>query len=244
MAKNNKENPVTITKEDQYIYSIDPSTGEEYSTLNPAFQKEQKKKLYEYYLKYSGIPKEYWDIDTRSIKISDTLRDQAIEYVNTIETKKTNLYLWGAENSTGKTSLACAIGQDLLRKGYECYFGMASDVIKALMKTSGFNSDKYNEEAFTLIKRLSTADVIIIDDIFDPNKSIHWTTKSNNLIVGEWDSLLRSAVNDNKKIILTSNKSLQHVAQNFSTDLANLLDRSFTFIEFTESIHHIRKEQL
>jgi DNA replication protein DnaC len=204
---NSQENPVEVDKEIQYIYLKDSVTGEEFATLNPAYAREQKKKHFKFYLQYSGIPKDYWDINIRNIQISEDLRSQAVDFINDIEIKKTSLYLWGSDNTTGKTSLACAIGQELIKKGYDCYFGLARDIINALMKTTGFSSDQYNEEAFSLTKRLSTADIIIIDDIFDPKKSIHWTTANNNLIVSEWDRLIRASIGEGKKFFLTSNKS-------------------------------------
>lgn len=243
MAKTIKEESTDFNKV-KYIYKKDSETGEDYAVLNPEYQKYIQGKKFEFYLKYSGIPKDYWNITIDSIQIPSDLIDKAKNFLANIKEKKTSLYLWSDDNTTGKTSLACAIGQELIRQGMPCYFGLAKDVIDVLMKTSGFQSEKWNEESFEIKRKIFNAEVIIIDDIFDPKKSLFWNSNSNNLIISEWDALLRHSTSESKKIILTSNKNIDDVSKNFGRDISNVLLRNFEFIEFKESVLDVRKEQI
>ena len=239
-----KEN---ILKSNQFNVDVDPESGEVFTFISQAKQKEINEKRRDAYLKNSGIPKEYWkfrfdnkDLEGQ-INISRSLILEGLDFIENFTKKDTCLYLWGNENATGKTTLACAIAQELMLKGYSCFFSYAKTLIDNMMKLSGFNND---EDSQYYIDKIKSSDIVVIDDIFDPNKSLYWNSKNNNVIISEWDSIIRYCLNDNKKLILTSNKSRDEVEKLYSKDIASLLDRGFKFIEFKESILDKRKKTL
>jgi DNA replication protein DnaC len=236
-----------IIKSNKFNTAVDPETGEVYTYVSEARKRELREQRREAYLQYSDIPKEYWkfrfdnkDLDGQ-INMSRGLILEGLDFIDNFDKKNTCLYLWGNQNATGKTTLACAIAQELMLKGYSCFFSYAKTLIDNMMKLSGFNND---EDSQYYIDRIKNSDVVVIDDIFDPNKSLYWNSKNNNVIISEWDSIIRYCLNDNKKLILTSNKSRDEVASLYSKDIASLLDRGFKFIHFKESVLEARQKRL
>lgn len=128
-----------------------------------------------------------------------------------------------------------------MRQGLRCKFILAGHLINKLMKLQAFNVDDSIQRE---VDDLKSVDVLMIDDIFDPAKTLQWKGESNNLIVSEWDSFFRDRLSRNKKIILTSNFSMEIVEKNYSSFLYELLYRNFKEIELTESVREIRKLEI
>jgi len=72
--------------------------------------------------------------------------------------RKENILAFGKPGS-GKTHLLCAIGQELIRKGYKIYFTTCSLLVQELL------SAKQDLELPKMLKKLGRFDALIIDDI-------------------------------------------------------------------------------
>lgn len=72
-----------------------------------------------------------------------------------------NLLLTG-ESGTGKTTIACAIANHLIKEGYRCLFVEASTIVSRLHAASSFSSTVSQEE---ILHELAVLDLLIIDEI-------------------------------------------------------------------------------
>jgi len=72
--------------------------------------------------------------------------------------RKENILAFGKPGS-GKTHLLCAIGQELIRKGYKIYFTTCSILVQELL------SAKQDLKLPKMLKKLGRFDALIIDDI-------------------------------------------------------------------------------
>lgn len=230
-----------ISKIPQYLY-VSSSKGEEMAKINPEWKKLQILRYFNFYLKMSGIPKDYWELNLDNIYVEQSILDQAKDFIKNTD-KKASLYLWG-KNSTGKTTVACSIAQELIKGNMNCYYMLSSDVIDVMMSSSGFNHSGEDENS-SMRNKLKEVDILIIDDVFDKNKSLYWNSQNNNLILGQWDYLLRYRCSHNKKNILTSNVELSTVYTDFGNNIGELLDRNFKFIKFEQNnVKSIRQSNL
>ena len=84
----------------RYLYEKDPNTGETYAVENPQWVKRAKRQSYKLLLEWSGIPRNYWDLDFRDYKgeISKPSVEIAQAFAKNITSdklKNANLYMWG-----------------------------------------------------------------------------------------------------------------------------------------------------
>lgn len=63
---------------------------------------------------------------------------------------------------TGKTHLACAVANEIARKGYIPYFATVSDIVKKVKSTWVKGSDKTEDQ---VIKEFAQIDLLIIDEV-------------------------------------------------------------------------------
>ncbi len=209
------------------------------------WDKEYSKLKYDVLLKYSGIPKEY-----HNLNFDDYIGEVSKKDVNFIHhlaidcrnqnNEDMNLYLVG-ENSTQKTMIACAAGKEFMRQGLTVKFVLAGNLINHLLKLQGYNSD---DESLRFIKELENAHLIIIDDCFDKNKSLAWKNESKHLITAEWDSFFREFLSNNYRFIITSNFKIGNISASYSTSLHELIDRNFISINCSDSVKEYRKKML
>jgi len=224
---------------EKYILKI--IDGEESAVLNPEWAKHIQNLKYDWYLKESNIPSDYWDLTYDHCGIGKNNRVISIcrNYVNRIKkgTKK-NLYLYGL-NSTGKTTAMCCIGKDAIKEGLKVKFILSDDLVDLLQKTSGYS---YHEDLEYNKKTLMSCDLILIDEVFDSSKSIMWKGESKNLIVSQVDAFLRHVLSNNKRVVTTSNILKERIASDYSTSLFHLVSRNFQELKFTESVEEARQK--
>jgi DNA replication protein DnaC len=86
--------------------------------------------------------------------------------VNQVQTLRTGSFLARAENvlvfgnpGSGKTHLACALGQELVRNGHRVYFGHCNLLVQELLRA------KQELKLSRWLKRLSKCAAVILDDI-------------------------------------------------------------------------------
>lgn len=214
---------------------------DEVAIPNKEYWSEIENKKYELLLNRSNIPNFYHDINfsdyigTRSIKNVE----KVIQYSQECFTKKfdhVHLYLYGG-NSTQKTALMCNIGKQSIVQGKRVKFTLSSMIISHLMKLQGFNRD---EDSYSYIQSIKQADMILIDDAFSSDKNIMWKN-SNNLIISEWDTFLRDLFVSNKKIIMTSNISIDILKSDYGESFYELVDRNCISLQFLDSVKEHKK---
>jgi DNA replication protein DnaC len=231
--------------DDQYeLVDVD---GNIYAKPNKIYWDKVKEEKYRLLLRKSGIPKFYHDIHFDDYKGNmsrgnlDKLR-YMLDHIYDEKFKDINLYLWGAGNGTQKTASACNFGKECLKIGLSVKFMYFGVFINYLMKCQGFKRD---EDAYSKLMELKGSDILILDDCFDPNKSLLWKNEqSRSMIISEIDSFLREAIYNNKRFVLTSNMSIDTLESNYGVSLYELMDRNFVKMLFLDSVKEIRKFRL
>lgn len=219
-------------------------TGEEYLTPDPVYKKHISKKIYDLLLKQSDIPSYYWNVEFKDYRGENSKEavNRIIYYASHFDTEKFNhahLYLYG-ENSSQKTALAVNVGKEALKKGFKVKFILAGSLIDKLLKVQGFN---YHEDLEEELRKLKENKIIIIDDIFDPAKSLMWNNKeSANIIISAWDQFLREMVSSKTKLVLTSNVPIEAIETKFGKSMYELIYRNFVALGLFDSIKQHKKK--
>lgn len=228
-----------------FIYK-ETEEGELVAIDNPEAVKEMTEKRYRYFLEKSGIPVSYYDIefeDYQGDKNSESFR-KIKYYADNCDKKEfdqVSLFIHGI-NTTQKTTLACNVLKEAIRKGLKVKFVLAGVLINKLMKLQGFNTDF---ELNNYINDLKDCDMILIDDCWDPKKSLLYKNdESNSFIISEWDIFFRDVLANKTKIISTSNFKKDVIQQYYGKSLYELVDRNFVDIECTDSIMNERVDYM
>lgn len=224
-------------------YILEEQNGEVVAIKNPKYWSSISKEKYELLLRKSHIPQNYHDLDFDNYQgnlSESSVRKSKLYAINCYKEKFHNvsLYLVG-NHSTQKTMIACAIGKEFIRQGLQVQFVFAGELIDDLFKTQGFDRDA---EIESRIKQYSEADLLIIDDIFDSKKSIYWH-KNPDMIIALWDTFLRRQISEDKRVILTSNYTIDVIHEKFGESLYQLINRNFLQFEFFDSITNIRRQR-
>jgi DNA replication protein DnaC len=217
--------------------------GFDYAEINPEYEKKLTDFQYSLALKGSGIPPFYWDInfeDYEGDKNNISYR-KMLHYSKNFEKpefKYAHLFCYGV-HSTQKTALAVNILKEAIRKGYKTNFILAGKLLKILRGLESYNIE--NEYKY-IINDLLKSDILLIDDCFDPDKSLMWKKSENkNLIISCWDEFFRDIIVSDTKLILTSNFNIESIKEYYGQSLYELIDRNFVAVEFTESVKAKRK---
>lgn len=228
----------------RYLYEKDPVTQEEYAIKNPQWEKRAGRQNYKLMLEWSGIPKNYWDLEFKDYKGEISQKELAIaeafaKNIRHEKVKNTNLYIWGP-NSGQKTMIACAIGKEAIRQGLYVQFILAGDLIDSLMKNQGYNKD---EEESERLKKLRMSSLVIVDDVFDDKKSLRWKTTNADLIISEVDRFIRTMTSENNRLVFTSNIELETIKHSYGQSIYELMDREFLILKFEDIIKKHRKDR-
>lgn len=229
---------------EQYEY-IENENGESVvKGLNPEWAARERKRKLSVMLEYSGIPSRYRNLtfdkfENNIVKSKSNLllcRKYATNPRDP-QLKDVSLYLYGP-NTAGKTTIACAIAQEMMMAGLIVKYAGFGSLIDTIVLSHDF---KQGESARANLSRYDTCDVIILDDSFDPNKSA--TYRDSKLIVQGLDKFLRKHFNDRRRFIFTSNKKIVDIANFYSTDIYEMVDQNSIAFEFLDDIKAIKKEQ-
>ena len=187
----------------------------------------------------SEIPLQYHSYTFESYQGKDEFNNIKIlkdfaENIDNIKYRFINLFLTG-NKSCQKTTMLCVMGKELLKKNKEVKFVLAGDLIKLLMKDSGYG---YDAEILKKINHYKMVDILLIDDIFDIMKSVYWSN-SNNLVITEWDLFLRYRLSHGLRIITTSNFNLNQIKEKFGESIQSLFNRNFKELKFCDNIEKI-----
>lgn len=140
----------------------------------------------------------------------------AKNFVRLFDSHQENLYLYGA-SGTGKTFLATAIAQSLLKKGILVVYRTAAGLVDDL-RAIKFEDRKDLEELLT------QAPLVIIDDL--------GTEMSSDLSKTEIFNLINLRLLNKKKMIVSSNLDLQAVKAKYSDRLASRFVGEFLLMHF------------
>lgn len=222
-------------------YKIEKVNGEDVAIRNEAYWIKKEQEKYELFLKKSGIPKNYWDLDFSDYKgeLSIDSKNKCEQYaINCKEEKfhNINLYLVG-NHSAQKSMCACAIGKEFIRQGLKVKFVYAGQLIKLLLDSSDFH---LKEECYFKLNEINNSDLLIIDDIFDTQKSKMFISNPD-AIIAEWDTFLRSFIHNDKRIVMTSNYTVEQVKESFGESLFQLVQRDFIELMFYDDIKIVRR---
>lgn len=138
-----------------------------------------------------------------------------------------HLYLWSAENSTQKTTIAAIVGKQLAITGKKVKFVLMNELLKSLQQESFEEVD---------LSPYKEADFLIIDDAFDPKKI---TLYKSGYQLPFLDTFLRRRLEvERKATCFTSNLPITEVATGFGISIGKLLERTVGgVIEFPHSVH-------
>lgn len=228
---------------ERYIYR--EINGELTAELNPEWKEKIQREKFNYFLGLSGIPNDYWDLDFNSFPWdkSKPQVENCIKYANECKAEKfhdVSLYLYGG-NSSGKTTVACSIAKEFIRKGLHVRFTLAGSLAEVLLKQSGYGSE---DESKAKIAEYRNCDLLVIDDCFDVTKSIMWRREeSKNLIISAWDAFFRDILSRQVRVIVTSNILPLEVHNIYGKSMFELIDRNFVLLKFEDSVKYVKKDK-
>lgn len=141
---------------------------------------------------------------------------KSLYFIESFNSNANNLLFYGS-SGTGKTFLTHCISKELLDRGHLVIYRTASDLINDLKKIT-IEKDTY------LNNILINCDLLIIDDLGTEQISRFTKTELFNLI--------NKKLLINKKMIVSTNYSLDELHQNYSERLASRLLGEFTLCKF------------
>ncbi|GAA0745530.1 ATP-binding protein [Clostridium oceanicum] len=149
-------------------------------------------------------------------KNMENIASKAWSYVENFNKSNENLLFIG-NSGTGKTFLSHCIAKELLDKGIFVVYRTSDELIKNLRDVR-FNNNKQLEE--TLI----TCDLLIIDDL--------GTEQINEFSKTELFNFLNKKLLLNKKMIISTNYSIEQILKSYSERISSRLFGSFTLCKF------------
>jgi len=133
---------------------------------------------------------------------------------NTVE----NILITGA-TGLGKTHLSTAIGQEVIRRGFDCVYTSAQNLL------SDFEYERfgrgYRDDSPDRTERYFACDLLIIDDF--------GTEMGNQFTVASLYNLINSRMNAGKPIIINTNLSSSELRTRYDDRIASRLFGEFIF---------------
>ena len=139
-----------------------------------------------------------------------------MDYLKNFEAVNSNLLFYGS-SGTGKTFLSNCIAKDLLDKGFLVVYRTADDLIRDLKKI------KF-ENASTLEDMLINCDLLILDDL--------GTEQVTDFSSTELFNLLNKKLLLHKKMLVSSNYTLEKLSKTYSERITSRLFGEFNLFKF------------
>lgn len=128
-------------------------------------------------------------------KVMERIYQICVGFIENFAFEKPSLLFYG-QTGLGKTFLCNCIAKELLDKGYTVIYLTAPQLFK-LFEESKFHREDMQDEAKDLLSTLTTADLLIIDDL--------GTESATSVTIGEFFDVLNSRyINQNATIISTN----------------------------------------
>lgn len=141
---------------------------------------------------------------------------EVMNYLKNFSSIDTNLFFYGS-SGTGKTYLSNCIAKDLLDRGFLVIYRTADSLLQDF-KSIKFDNNKVLEEL------LLNCDLLIIDDLGTEQISAFSSTELFNL--------LNKKLLMNKKMLVSSNFSLEILSRNYSERITSRLFGNFSLFKF------------
>jgi len=182
-----------------------------------------KTRQIEAWLKKSAIPKRYYGAKILSAsEAQKPIYARMQKYVDNFDKvleKGSPILMLGAVG-TGKTHLACAVANEVIKKGYSALYMTLNEAV--LLMTESWK--KGGESEIKILRRFCEADLIILDEIgCQRNSDI-----SLSIITAIYDALNREL----KPTISLSNLSAEQVCQNLTPRIYDRLTHNGVVFEF------------
>ena len=183
-------------------------------------------------LVYASISRQYWTLKLEKLKIQNSIRKQALRYVENIEHAKEHGlgFVFLGANGRGKTSTACGIAIELLLMNFSCMYTKAQTYID--WEKEDFN----NENRKIFLDRIKQADFIMLDEI----DKIYINEKTKYSLK-KLEGFLRDTLDSGKMLVVCTNLEESDLSTEFNSSVYSLMQRYLKFIEFEGVDHSIEK---
>ena len=128
------------------------------------------------------------------------------------------LYMYSRAKGSGKTMMACIIGNELMRQGYGVLFATTLDILDKIKETWNDGKEKESD----VLKKLITAPVLILDDI--------GVEGTKDWIRERFYKIINDRYVNKKPIIYTSNVDAQYLK--IDSRISNRIEEVSYMIEF------------
>jgi len=172
----------------------------------------------------ANLPERYWEASLNAIPDHLDYKHKIEKYLaNLVEMmdQGIGLYLWSAENGTGKTSVSALIAKEALRYGKTVFFEESSRLKGMLINKEQF------EEGTSIEERMMMVDVLILDDVGKEYRTS--SGYAENVI----ETLIRARVQKVRTTIMTGNVHPKDMKKIYSEDFAALLKESVVPVNVT-----------
>ena len=158
-------------------------------------------------------------------KNMEKILSKSMNFLKNFDTTDENLLFYGS-SGTGKTFLSHCITKELIDKGSFVVYRTAEELIKAL-KEIRFNNDSSLEEL------LINCDLLIIDDL--------GTEQLSDFSKTELFNLLNTKLLKQKKMLVSTNLTLESLLKTYSERITSRLIGNFTLCKFFGDDIRIKK---
>jgi DNA replication protein DnaC len=148
--------------------------------------------------------------------IEEKIIPDVMDYIKNFSSVNTNLLFYG-NSGTGKTFLSNCIAKDLLDKGFLVIYRTADDLIHDLKQIKFENNS-------TLEDLLLNCDLLILDDL--------GTEQITDFSSSEFFNFLNKKLLMNKKMLISSNYSLEKLSKTYSERITSRLFGNFKLFKF------------
>ncbi len=171
---------------------------------------------------YSEAPDPATGVPPRSVM--ETVYETCREYARKFSPSSMNLFLQGG-TGLGKTFLSTCIARVVSERGFSVVYDTATSVF------SKYEAEKFGrgdtEDAKKDIKRLENCDLLILDDL--------GTEFPTAFVTSALYTLLNTRIAGGKKTVISSNLTLDELAQRYSAPIMSRLTGEFYVLKFAGS---------
>lgn len=146
----------------------------------------------------------------------EKIYNRSLAYIDNFKSHSDNLLFYG-NSGTGKTFLSTCIARELLDKGYLVVYKTSDELIKDLRDLK-FNTNKFLEDL------IFNCDLLVIDDL--GSELITDFTRA------ELFNLLNKRLLTKRKMIISTNLTLEHLLQQYSERITSRLLGNFDINKF------------
>lgn len=155
----------------------------------------------------------------------EKILSRAINFIKSFEASQENMLFYG-NSGTGKTFLCQCIAKDLLDKGHLVIYRTSDDLLQDLKKIRF-------EDNSNLEDLIISCDLLIIDDL--------GTEQINDFSKTEFFNLINKKLILRKKMVISSNHTLEGLSRIYSERITSRLFGDFTLCKFYGEDIRVRK---